>query len=162
MSGAAVFCGAGIVTSIVYVGASLRHRKQRYMVGEVNMGTAVTDAGLEHLQGRTKVRELYLHRTQVTDAGLAHLQGLTRLVTLDLSRTKITDAGLEPLIPFRKCCKVKPQIDLESYKERNVIERFIGRLKENRRIATRYDKKAAHFAAFIVLAAIKAWLKLIC
>lgn len=77
-------------------------------------------------------------------------------------RGKITDAGLEPLIPFRKCCKVKPQIDLESYKERNVIERFIGRLKENRRIATRYDKKAAHFAAFIVLAAIKAWLKLIC
>jgi transposase len=77
-------------------------------------------------------------------------------------RTMITEAGIEPMIPFRKCHKVCPEIDRERYKERNIVERFIGKLKENRRVATRYDKKASHFAGFLVLAAIKAWLKIIC
>ena len=77
-------------------------------------------------------------------------------------RRRVTDAGLEPIIPFRKCCRLRPDIDRKRYKDRNVIERFIGKLKENRRVATRYDKKATHFAGFSILAAIKAWLKIIC
>lgn len=77
-------------------------------------------------------------------------------------RKQIEDAGLEPVIPFRKCRNVQPEFDRESYKQRNIIERTIGKLKENRRVATRYDKKAAHYAGFIILAAIKAWLKVIC
>ena len=77
-------------------------------------------------------------------------------------RGQIESAGIEAVIPFRKCCKIRPEIDRKRYKERNVIERFIGKLKENRRVATRYDKKAAHFAGFLILAAIKAWLKIIC
>ena len=77
-------------------------------------------------------------------------------------RGQIEDAGLESVIPFRKCRKIRHEIDRERYKERNVVERFIGKLKENRRVATRYDKKATHFAGFVILAAIKAWLKIIC
>jgi transposase len=80
----------------------------------------------------------------------------------DALRGQIGDAGLESIIPFRKCRKIRPDIDRERYKERNVVERYIGKLKENRRVATRYDKKASHFAGFILLAAIKAWLKIIC
>ncbi|MGR3951870.1 MAG: hypothetical protein QRY74_03015 [Chlamydia sp.] len=41
-----------------------------------------------------------------------------------------------------------------TYKERNVIERFFGRLKEYRRIATRYDKNEIIFKAGIVLGCI--------
>ena len=44
------------------------------------------------------------------------------------------------------------------YRERNVIERLVGRLKEYRRIATRYDKLAASYLAFVQLAAIRMWL----
>lgn len=77
-------------------------------------------------------------------------------------RRQIEEAGLEPIIPFRKCHKLPAEINRDTYKERNVVERFIGRLKENRRVATRYDKKATHFAGFLILAAIKAWLKIIC
>lgn len=77
-------------------------------------------------------------------------------------RRQIEEAGLESIIPFRKCHKVQPEINRAKYKERNIVERFIGKLKENRRVATRYDKKATHFAGFLILAAIKAWLKIIC
>lgn len=80
----------------------------------------------------------------------------------DALRELVTDAGLTAIIPYRKCRKVCPEIDRKRYKERNVIERFIGKIKENRRVATRYDKKATHFAGFITLAAIKLWLKTFC
>jgi len=80
----------------------------------------------------------------------------------DSLRGQIEDAGLESIIPFRKCRNIRHEIDREKYKERNAVERFIGKLKENRRVATRYDKKATHFAGFVILAAIKAWLKIIC
>ena len=80
----------------------------------------------------------------------------------DALRELVTDAGLTAIIPYRKCRKVCPEIDIKRYKERNVIERFIGKIKENRRVATRYDKKATHFAGFITLAAIKLWLKTFC
>lgn len=77
-------------------------------------------------------------------------------------RRQIEEAGLESILSFRKCRKVQPTIKRDKYKERNVVERFIGRLKENRRVATCYDKKATHFAGFLILAAIKVWLKIIC
>lgn len=77
-------------------------------------------------------------------------------------RDQIKAAGLEPIIPFRKRRRIQPEVDRESYKQRNIIERFIGRLKENRRVATRYDKKATHFAGFLILAAIKDRLNIIC
>ena len=44
------------------------------------------------------------------------------------------------------------------YRERNLVERLVGKLKEYRRIATRYDKLAASYLAFVQLAAIRMWL----
>ena len=49
--------------------------------------------------------------------------------------------------------------DKETYRRRNVVERLIGRLKEFRRIATRYDKLAASFECFVLLGFIRIWLK---
>ena len=45
------------------------------------------------------------------------------------------------------------------YRQRNVIERLIGRLKENRRIATRYEKHAESYRTMIVLGFIRIWIK---
>lgn len=50
--------------------------------------------------------------------------------------------------------KVKKRYDRGLYKHRNQIERFFGRIKLCRRVATRYEKKAANFAGFIWLAAL--------
>ena len=49
-------------------------------------------------------------------------------------------------------------MDWRRYRERNRIERLVNRLKQYRRIATRYDKTAASYAAFVALAALRMWL----
>jgi hypothetical protein len=59
--------------------------------------TQVTDAGLAHLEGLTKLLSLSLNNTKVTDVGLEYLKGLTHLETFDLANTQVTDAGLEHL-----------------------------------------------------------------
>ena len=45
------------------------------------------------------------------------------------------------------------------YRARNLVERFFNRIKQCRRIATRYDKLAANYLAFIQLASIRLWLR---
>jgi transposase len=40
---------------------------------------------------------------------------------------------------------------------RNKVERLIGRIKEFRRIATRYEKRAHNYAAMLTIAAISLW-----
>ena len=47
----------------------------------------------------------------------------------------------------------------DEYKSRNVVERCINRLKQWRRVATRYDKRAVNYRAFVVIAAILLWLR---
>jgi hypothetical protein len=54
----------------------------------------LTDAGLAHLGGLPRLKELDLSRSGVTDAGLVHLRGMNSLEQLNLSHTRITDAGL--------------------------------------------------------------------
>jgi transposase len=45
------------------------------------------------------------------------------------------------------------------YRGRNLVERFFNKIKQCQRIATRYDKLAANYLAFIKLAAIRIWLR---
>ena len=51
-----------------------------------------------------------------------------------------------------------PVFDPAVYRRRNVVERCINRLKQWRGLATRFDKRAANFRAFVVLAALMIWL----
>ncbi len=60
-----------------------------------------------------------------------------------------------PVIPGRKNRKVKIIYDKVLYRLRKDIEIFFGKLKENKRIAMRYDKADSTFMAFIALAMIK-------
>ena len=55
--------------------------------------TQVGDAGLRHLKGLADLEFLFLHNTQVSDAGLEHLKGLSRLQILNVENTRVTDAG---------------------------------------------------------------------
>ena len=45
------------------------------------------------------------------------------------------------------------------YRARNLVERFFNKIKQCRRIATRYNKLAANYLAFIQLASIRLWLR---
>ena len=45
------------------------------------------------------------------------------------------------------------------YRARNLVERFFNKVKHCRRVATRYDKLAANYLAFVQLASIRLWLR---
>ncbi len=63
------------------------------------------------------------------------------------------NATTQVVIPPRECRKVKREYDKQKYKGRNVVERAIGKLKQYRRVATRYDKLADNFLSFALIAA---------
>lgn len=66
----------------------------------------------------------------------------------------ILDASAEPVIPPRRHRKHQHAYDKALYKERNVIERFFNKLKQFRRVATRYDKLLINFIGLVKIAAI--------
>jgi putative transposase len=72
---------------------------------------------------------------------------------------RITETGGEVVIPPKRNRTLKYPYDADLYKERNIIERFFNKLKQFRRVATRYDKLLANFMGFVKLAAIAIWLK---
>jgi putative transposase len=72
---------------------------------------------------------------------------------------KIAESGGQPVIPPKRNRTFKRPYDAELYKERNIIERFFNKLKQFRRVATRYDKLLVNFMGFVKLAAITIWLK---
>jgi len=67
--------------------------------------------------------------------------------------------GILPIIPRRANRKAPIHPDYRRYKDRNRIERMFGKLKLQRRIATRYDMTALSFESFLNLAAVRLWLK---
>jgi transposase len=71
----------------------------------------------------------------------------------DAVRERIRDAGAKPVIPTRSN-RPKRRLDRRRYKLRNVVERFIGRIKHYRRVATRYDKLAVTFLGFVEFASL--------
>ena len=72
-------------------------------------------------------------------------------------RQELAWRGTASVIPTHPTRKHKWSIELETYKQRNLIERMFCRLKDFRRIATRYDKLARNFASAIALAAVVIW-----
>jgi putative transposase len=71
----------------------------------------------------------------------------------------LAETGAQIVIPPKRNRTFKLVYDAELYKERNIIERFFNKLKQFRRVATRYDKLLANFMGFVKLAAIAIWLK---
>jgi len=67
--------------------------------------------------------------------------------------------GSAAVIPPRSNRRNARRYDVHLYTGRNLIERMFGKLKQFRRVATRYDKLASSFMAFIMVAAISIWLR---
>ena len=66
--------------------------------------------------------------------------------------------GIRVTIPRRSNERRRGKFDQEVYRERNRVERTINRLKQFRRVATRYEKRAENYLAMLTIAAILLWL----
>jgi transposase len=66
--------------------------------------------------------------------------------------------GIGAVIPRRSNEPRQATFDRDAYRERSRVERLFNRLTHHRAIATRYDKRADHYAAFLLLAAVLLWL----
>jgi transposase len=66
----------------------------------------------------------------------------------------IEAGGRQAVIPCLSNRKVQRDYDKVLYKERNLVERFWSKIKQFRRVATRYEKTAHNFLAFIHVASI--------
>ena len=73
-------------------------------------------------------------------------------------RRYLKGRGIGAVIPTKADEAPDPAFDRAAYRERNAVERLIGRLKQHRRIATRYEKRAANYLAMLTLAAVLLWL----
>ncbi len=117
---------------------------------------AVTDADGRPLR-------LFLSAGQVSDytGALALLDTLPRADWLladrgydaDWFREALADKGIKPCIPGRKSRGQPVKHDRRRYKRRHRIEMMFGRLKDWRRVATRYDRCPVVFLSAIALAA---------
>ena len=65
---------------------------------------------------------------------------------------------IRPVIPSKSNQRRRPDFDRAAYRRRNRVERLINRLKQFRRIATRYEKRAANYAAMLTIGMSLLWL----
>ncbi len=63
------------------------------------------------------------------------------------------------MIPSKSNQPRQRRFDKPAYRERNRVERAINRLKQFRRVATRYEKREVNYLAMVTIAAIMLWLE---
>ena len=100
------------------------------------------------------------HRNDITQAS-ALIQGYRYKSVIadkgydsDAFREEIVAGGGVAVIPPRDSRTEPRPYDEDLYKRRNIIERFFHRLKQYRRVATRYDKLGIRYLGFVYFAAI--------
>jgi transposase len=74
------------------------------------------------------------------------------------ARRLLRRRGIGSVIPTKSDQPRQASFDRSAYRGRNRVERSVGRLKQFRRVATRYDKRAINYLAWATLAAALIWL----
>jgi len=101
----------------------------------------------------------------VITPGQAHdvtaFPALMQEIDSEAVRDDIEQRGGEAAIPSIATRKIQHAVDKALYALRNRIERFFNRAKNSRRVATRYDKLIESFAAFVLLACVRIWIKFV-
>jgi transposase len=77
----------------------------------------------------------------------------------DAIRRDVEARGGTPVIPPRRNRKNPVQVDGYIYALRNMVERCINKLKNARRLATRYDKTATSYLGFIEIVSARLWFR---
>ena len=73
-------------------------------------------------------------------------------------RAELRRVGIAAVIPTRSNQRRQREFDRTVYAGRNRVERCVNRLKQFRRVATRYEKRACNYLAMVKLAAALIWL----
>ena len=76
----------------------------------------------------------------------------------DAIRDEIARSGVEAVIPAKSNRRAPVPHDRQKYRWRNQIERLFNKLKNWRRVATRYDKTADSYLGFVSLASVLLWI----
>ncbi|OCJ65305.1 transposase, partial [Agrobacterium tumefaciens] len=93
------------------------------------------------------------------DLPKAHWMLADRGYDADWFRDALQQKGIKPRIPGRKSRSLPVKYDKRRYTRRNRIEIMFGRLKDWRRVATRYDRcPTVFFSAFALAATVIFWL----
>ena len=74
------------------------------------------------------------------------------------ARRRLRSRRITPVIPTKRDQRRLPGFDREAYRRRNLVERLINRMKQFRRIATRYEKRAVNYLAMVTIGMIMLWL----
>ena len=74
-------------------------------------------------------------------------------------RQSILERGMTPVIPPRSNRKEPHEYDAHLYRERQLVECFINKIKHFRRIFSRFDKLDARYLAFLQFAGALIWLR---
>jgi transposase len=77
----------------------------------------------------------------------------------DFIRDDMEARGGVAIIPMRKSRKIQIPVDGYVYALRNQIERCFNKMKNARRLATRYDKTASSYLGFVHIAALRLWIR---
>ena len=100
---------------------------------------------------------LSLHRYDSRPAAIAGDKGYSSKAI----REHIERRFIEPVIASRANETRDESFNRDLYRNRNIVERLIGWLKESRRIATRYDKLSCSYIAFVYIAATRRLIQLL-
>jgi transposase len=104
-----------------------------------------------------------VHESRTAEMMLAGVEGdaviADKAYDSNAIRSTVKAAGMKAVIPPNRSRKRHIRHDKELYRERNRIERCFNKLKHFRRLATRYDRRAVHFLAFLCLAGAMLWMR---
>lgn len=108
--------------------------------------------GQGHVRRRARGRPRVRPHTLVGDRGYSY----------STVRRLLARRHIRAVIPRRRDQRPEDRryapFDRATYRERNRVERLINQLKQHRRVATRYEKRARHYLAMLSLAAVLLWL----
>ena len=77
----------------------------------------------------------------------------------DHIRQAIAEKGAQAVIPNNPSRSLKHPLDKHLYAQRHLVECCINKLKQFRRVATRYEKTARNYLAVVIIAAILLWIR---
>ena len=104
-----------------------------------------------------------VHESRTAEAMLDSVEGdaviADKAYDSDAIRDTVRAAGMKAVIPSNRSRNRRIRHDKALYRERNRIERCFNKLKHFRRLATRYDRRARHFLAFLCLAGAVLWMR---
>lgn len=123
---------------------------------------ALTQGQISDVKGFDKLNA----SVKVKCQGRGRSKQRSRVISLGTRRTTVTRIRrvlcrqrTTLIIPKRKNVLYKPYFNRGLYRERNRIESLINRIKQFRRLATRYEKRVDNYLAMLTIEAILIWLK---